>query len=447
MRSPDTEPGAGASRRAVLGTVLGSGLVLLGACRIGRADGDGVAAADASASSEATAPEVLEVSRAGRTTDVSRGSLLGRASAPASNPVLTSNPSPASAPSATSKPLPSSAPDAQDERAAAAMPVRAALAQLLVVGLPNLDSGAGRLLVAGNAPIGGLFLTRRDLRQLSPSVLAKIRAARVPVTIAVDDEGGRVQVSGAGRLPSARSMAHTLTVDQVRRVAARRGRLLAARGVTMVFAPEVDVSSQPAAAVIGDRSFGNSVTTVRRYATAYAQGLVDAGLTPVVKHFPGHGRAVGDSHKTLPRTPPVADLDAVDWVPLRAVTAATPAMVMMGHLSVPGLSTSGLPSSLDPAVYAALRGRVGFRGLVITDELANMRGVSARFPLGEAVRRALAAGADIALFNAGGAGTRVVSQVLTTLERAVETGSLPHDRVIASAAAVLALKRRSAAAR
>jgi beta-N-acetylhexosaminidase len=76
-----------------------------------------------------------------------------------------------------------------------------------------------------------------------------------------------------------------------------------------------------------------------------------------------------------------------------------------------------------------------------------MRGVSARFPLGEAVRRALAAGADIALFNAGGAGTRVVSQVLTTLERAVETGSLPHDRVIASAAAVLALKRRSAAAR
>ncbi len=324
----------------------------------------------------------------------------------------------------------------------AALPLRTVLAQLLIVGLSEVDSAACRALVTGGAPIGGVFLTARDLRQLTRPALVAIRGARLPVTVAVDDEGGRVQVSGAGsRLPSARTMAATLTPAQVRRVAGRRGRVLAAHGVTMVFGPDADVSRQPNRAVIGDRSFGATADTVQRYATAYAQGLSDAGVRSVIKHFPGHGRAVGDSHRVLPVTPSVTDLAGTDWVAFREVTARTSAAVMMGHLRVPGLSSSGLPSSVDPAVYAALRTRVGYRGVVVTDELAAMRGVSSRFPLAESVRRSLAAGADVALFNAGRNEVQLVGQVLNALERAVADGTLPSRQVREAATRVLALKR------
>ena len=118
------------------------------------------------------------------------------------------------------------------------------------------------------------------------------------MAVSVDEEGGRVQrlASIIGSQPSPRILAARASPDEVYTIALERGRAMKELGITVDFAPVVDVTDAPDDTVIGDRSFGSDPETVTAYAGAYARGLRDAGLLPVLKHFPGHGHGSGDSH-------------------------------------------------------------------------------------------------------------------------------------------------------
>jgi beta-N-acetylhexosaminidase len=287
--------------------------------------------------------------------------------------------------------------------------------------------------------VGGIFLAGSGTGLLSGGALEQVQAAaELPVAVAVDDEGGRVQRIDAldGQLPSARSMAANLPLEQVYELAVKRGSQLRARGVTVDFAPSVDVSSQPDGAVIGDRSFSRDPMIVARYAGAFARGLRDAGVLPVFKHFPGHGRATGDSHRGAIRTPPLAELREVDLLPYRQLLDGQPAAVMIGHLDVPRLTEPGTPASLSPAALALLRDQLGFDGLVVTDDLGAMAAITDRVDLPRAVRQSLAAGVDMALWVT----PNRLAEVLDHLEQAVAVGSLPESRVNAAVAHVLTAK-------
>jgi beta-N-acetylhexosaminidase len=279
--------------------------------------------------------------------------------------------------------------------------------------------------------VGGVFLGGTATALLRDRALRGLQAvARVPVAVAVDDEGGRVQRVDDldGELPSARRMAAELSPGQVRRLGRDRGAALHARGVTMNLAPTVDLGGQPTDAVIGDRAFSADPDVVTTYAAAFAAGLREAGVFPVLKHFPGHGRADGDSHRGRVTAPPLAQLRAADLRPYPALLGDGPTGVMVGHLDVPGL-TGELPSSLTPEVYALLREDYGFDGLVLTDDLGAMKAVTGSFELPEAVLRALDAGADMALWTSGGR----VGPVLDGLERALAAGTLDaaaNDRAV-----------------
>lgn len=309
-----------------------------------------------------------------------------------------------------------------------AMPIRARLAQRLMVGVQG-DDPAGTAVTVRDTQVGGIFIGGNATALLQKQALRGVQAmARIPLVVAVDDEGGRVQRIDAldGNLPSARTMARTMTPLQVRDVARARAKKLLARGITMNMAPDVDVSDQPADAVIGDRSFSGDPDVVTRYATAYAQGQREAGIVTVLKHFPGHGRASGDSHRGRVTTPPLAQLKAVDLKPYAALlgpagplTVTGRTAVMVGHLDVPGLTTE-FPSSLTPAVYQLLRGEYGFDGMVVTDDLGGMRAITGTFALPQAVETALSAGADMALWSTGGS----VAPVLADLEQALAAGRL-----------------------
>ena len=193
-------------------------------------------------------------------------------------------------------------------------------------------------------------------------------------------------------------MARTMTAAQVREVAAQRGRALRDAGVTMDMAPVVDVSDQSNGQVIGDRSFADDPGIVAEYADAFASGLRDAGVVPVLKHFPGHGHATGDSHLQAAVTPPLADLEASDLIPYERLLAVPPVGVMVGHLDVPGLTAPGEPASVSPsAVDDLLRTRLGYQGFVITDDLSEMQAIKQSFGVPEAALRALLAGDDMAL--------------------------------------------------
>ena len=341
------------------------------------------------------------------------------------------NPGPAPAP------VPTEAPLCTPEGAIAALPLRERLAQLLIVGVDT--SGPDEALaVVTDDQVGGIFLGGSATGLLTDGALAPVQAASaIPLAVAVDDEGGRVQRIDAldGELPSARDMAADLTPQQVYELARRRGEALRARGVTIDFAPSVDVSDQPDDAVIGDRSFSSDAAVTTQYADAFARGLRDAEVLPVLKHFPGHGRA-GDSHTGEVSTPPLGQLQGVDLVPYRQLIGRGADAVMMGHLDVPGLTEPGTPASISPAALALLRDDLGFDGLVLSDDLGAMRAITDRFDLPEAVRASLAAGVDMALWVTEDR----VGEVLDHLEAAVAAGSLPEQRVNEAVRRVLAAK-------
>ncbi|WP_432794388.1 glycoside hydrolase family 3 N-terminal domain-containing protein [Rhodococcus ruber] len=331
---------------------------------------------------------------------------------------------PSPAPMATA----SAAPACGDELLAS-LTVRQRLAQLLNVGVTGT---ADALEAVQSEQIGGIFVgSWTDVSMLANREIPQVAAAsRLPLMVTIDEEGGRVSRVGAllGPDPSARVTAQTMTVEETYRMALERGRELRELGVTVDFAPDVDVSSQPDDAVIGDRSFSADPQVVVQYADAYARGLRDAGILPVLKHFPGHGSASGDSHTGAVTAPPLDQLQQVDLVPYRELVDSGVA-VMLGHLDVPGL-TEGLPASISPQAVQLLRSGTGygappFDGVVFTDDLSGMQAITDTYDITEAVQAALAAGVDQALWLS----TDDVPRVLDHLEQAVATGALPAARV------------------
>ena len=312
----------------------------------------------------------------------------------------------------------------------ASLSTRAKLAQLLNVGVTGTDDA---MAIVASEQIGGIFvgswtdqsmLTNREVPQVAS-------ASKIPLMVTIDEEGGRVSrvEDILGPDPSARETAETMTVEQTYQMALERGRGLKDLGITVNYAPDVDVSSQPDNSVIGDRSYSDDPATVIAYAGAYAQGMRDAGIFPVIKHFPGHGSASGDSHTGAVTTPPLEDLMNSDLVPFRALVN-TGVGVMVGHLEVPGLTEPGVPASISPAAVSLLRDGVGygaapFTGPIFTDDLSGMQAITDRYDIADAVQAALVAGVDQALWLT----TDDVPRVLDQLEGAVASGALPQARV------------------
>ncbi|OBK74683.1 glycoside hydrolase family 3 N-terminal domain-containing protein [Mycobacterium sp. 1274761.0] len=334
---------------------------------------------------------------------------------------------PAASPSASPPPATPAPPACGD--VLATMSLHDKLAQLLMVGVTGADDARA---VVENHHVGGIMIgSWTDLSMMGPPLGGIVASATpLPLAVSVDEEGGRVSRLSdlIGQQPSPRVLAQTKTPEEVRTIAFQRGQAMRGLGVTIDFAPVVDTTTETDDEVIGDRSFGSDPAQVVEFAGAYAQGLRDAGVLPVLKHFPGHGHASGDSHKGGVVTPPLADLQANDLVPYRTLTTQAPVAVMVGHMEVPGL-TGDTPASLSPAAYDLLRsGKYGgppFSGLVFSDDLSSMGAINQRYGVADAVLRALQAGADVALWVT----TDEVPAVLDGLQRAVEAGDLRQARV------------------
>ncbi|WP_199255027.1 glycoside hydrolase family 3 N-terminal domain-containing protein [Mycolicibacterium mengxianglii] len=344
-----------------------------------------------------------------------------------------SNPLPAA-------PAPAACGDLQGQ--IAVMSTRDKLAQLLMVGVRD---GADAQAVVADQHVGGIFIgswTDRSMLNAGLSNELNSVSGPFPVAVSVDEEGGRVQrlSSLIGSQPSAKSLAETSTPEQVHQIALDRGRAMRALGITVDFAPVVDVVTTAGDdSVIGDRSFGSDPAVVTEFAGAYARGLREAGVLPVLKHFPGHGSGSGDSHTGAVTTPPIDQLQASDLVPYRTLTTQSPVAVMVGHLEVPGL-TGADPASLSPAAYQLLRsggyGGPPFGGPVFTDDLSSMAAITDRYGVPEAVLKALQAGADVALWVS----TSQVPAVLDRLEQAVADGELAMSAVDASVLRIAQVK-------
>ncbi len=312
------------------------------------------------------------------------------------------------------------------------------VAQLVVVPAEEDDALAARPLVAGGA--GGIILFGSDAPPELAANLATLRrdaAGGLPLLIMTDEEGGEVQriANLVGSLPWPRTMAATMTVAQVRALAQQVGRRMRAIGVTMDLAPVLDLSDGPgpdAADADGPRSFSIDASIATAYGLAFAEGLQEGGVIPVVKHFPGLGQASYNTDFGPAFDPPLPVLKAGSLRPA----------VMVGNVSIPGL-TGTLPATLSAAaINGLLRHQLGFRGLILTDSLSALAVQDAGYSVPQAAARAIEAGADMVLFNSPDPEV-TANEVIASIASAVSSGRLPAARLDDAVQHVLSAKDAS----
>jgi beta-N-acetylhexosaminidase len=216
--------------------------------------------------------------------------------------------------------------------------------------------------------------------------------------VGIDQEGGRVARLRAPLLevPPMRTVASWGDEGLAERIARAVATELGALGFTVDFAPVLDVNTCANNPVIGDRAFGDDAATVARYGVAWVRGLQGAGLLACGKHFPGHGDTSKDSHHDLPIVDqPRERLERVELAPFRAAAAAGVASLMSAHVVYTAIDAER-PATLSPAVCTELREHVGFRGMLVSDDL-EMRAIAARWSVEDAAVLSVAAGCDALL--------------------------------------------------
>ena len=236
------------------------------------------------------------------------------------------------------------------------------------------------------------------------ALIAALRACvgRPDAPVLIDQEGGRVARLGPPhwrRYPPARAYAEMATRDPAMayEMAWLGARLiahdLAALGINFDCAPVLDTPAAEAHEIIGDRAYGDTPERVALLGRAAAEGFLAGVVVPVIKHIPGHGRAMADSHEALPVVrAPLAELEAIDFAPFRNL--ADMPMAMTAHVVFAAIDATR-PATLSPIVIdKVIRGSIGFAGLLLSDDLS-MRALSGG--LAERAREALDAGCDVIL--------------------------------------------------
>ncbi|MEW9534310.1 glycoside hydrolase family 3 N-terminal domain-containing protein [Microbispora sp. NPDC049125] len=291
--------------------------------------------------------------------------------------------------------------------------------------------------------LGGVILFARNIatQEQTAALTAALREENPEVIVAVDEEGGavtRLEAATGSSWPGNLALGVADDVAVTERVARRIGGLTAAAGITLDYAPVVDVNADPRNPVIGVRSFGSDPEVVSRQAVAWIAGLQGAGVAACAKHFPGHGDTVTDSHLALPTVPASREvLERRDLAPFRAAITAGVRAVMCGHLLVPALDD--VPATLSRAVLTGLlREELGFGGVAVTDAI-EMRAVAALYEPSEIAVRALAAGADVICVGVSSPGGRSVYDLRDAIVQAVREGRLPEWRLAEAAERVLGL--------
>ena len=261
-----------------------------------------------------------------------------------------------------------------------------------------------------------------------------------PLLITLDEEGGDVnQVSdGIPLLPSAYELAAAgpeLARQRVAATAAGLRRL----GVDLDLAPVSDIRTNPADAVIGNRSFGNNAATVGPMVAATVVGLHQGGVGATLKHFPGLGGAAGDPHLAMPLDPISHELwTATDALTVSAGIGAGADCVMVTAVVDPGLDPTGTPALFSrPIVTGLLREQLKFRGVIVTDSLS-MAGIGATYPLPVATIAAINAGGDLILLGNGD--TTMEDGSIVALRQAMASGQVDTAAVRVSADLVIMLR-------
>jgi len=254
--------------------------------------------------------------------------------------------------------------------------------------------------------------------------IARESGAGIPFFIAVDHEGGLVFrfKSGVTRLPAASQVAKSANVEKAKALYAVAAKELRSLGFNMNLAPVLEPLSNDNQGFLGSRSFGRDADVVAAFGTACIEAMQENGVCAVAKHFPANGNT--DPHESVPSLPYTrSDLTAKHIGPFKAAVEHRVAAVMVSHVAFPEIDAD-YPATLSKAIVGGLlKDRLGYKGIVLTDDL-RMKALTETYEPAESAVLALKAGADMVMYTGGD-----FQAVRDAVVEAVREGSLPESRV------------------
>ena len=288
-----------------------------------------------------------------------------------------------------------------------------------------------------NEKIGGLILMQEDVEKHIALLNEFQGKSKIKMMIGIDGEWGLFQrFPVAHKFPWAMTLGAIQNNNLIYEMTSKIAEDCKRMGIYWDFAPVVDVNTNPANPIIGNRSFGSDVNNVIAKGLAYAQGLQDNGVLASMKHFPGHGDTDKDSHLDLPIVSHHLErLDSIELAPFKALMDKKIGGVMVAHLYVPALEKKkGIPATLSYNIVTnLLKNKYNYKGLVITDAL-NMNAVAQKFPAGELDLKAFKAGNDLLLFS------QDVPNGKALIKKAIEKGEISEERLAESVKKILKTK-------
>src|SRR3954471_21698813 len=311
--------------------------------------------------------------------------------------------------------------------------LRREIGQLLIAGFNGHQLSPELRALAREFGLGGVILFARNVAEPEQVAELAFDASRLtpdlPCWVSVDQEGGRVARLKAPftEWPPMATLGRSGDVALAERFARALAAELKAVGITLDYAPVLDIHTHTKNPVIGDRALAEKADEVARLGSAIVRALQGAGIAACGKHFPGHGDTSTDSHFEMPLLDHPPDrLDAVELVPFKAAIAADVAAIMTAHILIPSLDEEH-PGTLSPAIVdGLLKKTLGYRGLVLSDDL-EMKAISGRYGHSEATVQAIAAGSEAVLSCAPQPEQQMNAREAVIY--AVEQGRIPVKRI------------------
>lgn len=322
------------------------------------------------------------------------------------------------------------------------MTLKEKIGQMLMVGMDGnkIDNRIKNLIV--NYKISGVILYRKNFKNYDDMInliseLKKINSNnKVPLFIAIDQEGGRVN-----RMPpefhnllSAYKLASAKNLELIKEAGDITGEMLQKSGYNMNFSPVLDLLKKETSNAIGNRSFGTNARDVSIYGTEMMKQLQKHQIISVIKHFPGMGATKKDSHYRLPR---IRNIDEQDVQPfINAIENGADAM-MVGHMIVRNISRI-YPASLSQKVIKKIRLKYKFNGVIVTDDL-KMRAIRYIYGTKRALKQAIRAGNDLILFRFK---KKDEIEAIDEIFQLVQSGKIKERRIDKSVKRILKLKEK-----
>jgi beta-N-acetylhexosaminidase len=328
------------------------------------------------------------------------------------------------------------------------------IGQMILTGFPKAEVDLQLVESVRQGKVGSVIIFEKNIpAKNSYLALKKItwayqQAAPIPLFIAIDQEGGRVnrlkEKYGFPRSVSAAKLGKS-TVDSVKFYGEITAATLAGLGINMNFAPVVDLASNPDNPIIArvERAFSNNADSVALYAEAFIREHRKLGVLTALKHFPGHGSSMNDTH--LDMTDITGTWKEQELTPyIKLIQSGMADAVMTAHIVNARLDQDKLPATLSPRIIdGLLRRGLKFDGVVFSDDM-QMHAISKHYSFEESIKLAIQAGVDILCFtnNIQGSQERTVDKVHAIIRNFVEDGTIPASRIDESYRRILTLKRR-----